>query len=76
MLQAEHFIFLQTLKELNLTIKKGDSIAFVGASGAGKSTLADIILGLYKPQQGTVTMDGVDIFSIPQFLQKGGLTHG
>ena len=35
-------------------------------SGAGKTTLADIILGLYIPQEGTVTVDGVSIYDIPQ----------
>ena len=53
------------LSGLSLTIHKGESIAFVGTSGAGKSTLADVIMGLLKPQRGSVTMDGLDIFSIP-----------
>lgn len=48
---------------LTLSIKKGESVAFVGASGAGKTTLADIIMGLLKPQTGHVYMDGIDIFS-------------
>lgn len=56
----------EVLKELSMTIKKGESIAFIGGSGAGKTTLADIILGLLKPQQGMVTVDGKDIFSIPK----------
>ena len=41
-------------------------MAFIGESGAGKTTLADIILGLYIPQEGTVTVDGVSIYDIPQ----------
>ncbi len=49
------------LDGISLTINKGDAIALVGPSGAGKSTLADIILGLYFPQEGTVKMDGLDI---------------
>lgn len=53
------------IRDLSLTIKKGESVAFIGSSGAGKSTLADIILGLLKPEQGSVRMDGVDIFAIP-----------
>ncbi len=51
------------LKGLSLTIKKGESIGLIGSSGAGKSTLADIIMGLFQPQRGTVEVDGVDIFS-------------
>lgn len=54
------------LENLNLDIKKGDSIAFIGSSGAGKTTLADIILGLLKPQSGNVYMDGKDIFAMPE----------
>lgn len=53
------------LKNTELSIKKGQSVALIGSSGAGKTTLADIIMGLLKPQSGTVYMDGIDIFTIP-----------
>lgn len=53
------------LQDLSLTIHKGESVAFIGSSGTGKTTLADVIMGLLKPQSGTVEMDGVDIFSMP-----------
>lgn len=49
------------LEGLNLTINKGESIAFIGKSGAGKSTLVDIILGLYIPQKGKILVDGLDV---------------
>lgn len=49
------------LDELNIEIKKGMSVGFVGASGSGKTTTADIILGLFKPQAGQVLIDGKDI---------------
>ena len=49
------------LHDLNLRIKKGTSVAFIGASGAGKTTLADIILNLLEPQQGEILMDGYNI---------------
>ena len=58
------------LKGINLEIKKGESVAFIGESGAGKTTLADIILGLYVPQEGTVTVDGVSIYDIPHDWSK------
>lgn len=51
----------KVLDDLNLRIKKGTSVAFIGASGAGKTTLADIILNLFEPQQGEITMDGYSI---------------
>lgn len=54
------------LRNVNLTIKKGQAIALIGTSGAGKSTLADILLGLLIPQEGGVYMDGDKITDIPE----------
>ncbi|MGB5635185.1 MAG: ABC transporter ATP-binding protein [Waterburya sp.] len=48
---------------LSLTIKKGDSIAFIGKSGSGKTTLVDLILGLLTPQQGDIRVDNESIYS-------------
>jgi ABC-type multidrug transport system fused ATPase/permease subunit len=47
------------LQDISLTILKGDKIAFVGESGSGKSTLVDLIIGLYRPKEGAVTIDGI-----------------
>lgn len=52
------------LDGLNMTIKKGVSIGLIGTSGAGKTTLSDLILGLYRLQSGTISMDGIDIEKI------------
>lgn len=60
----------KVLKDLNLTIHKGEAVAFIGASGAGKTTLADIILGLLQPEQGKVYMDDVDIYAIPKVWSR------
>ncbi|MCI8524122.1 MAG: ABC transporter ATP-binding protein [Lachnospiraceae bacterium] len=49
------------IENVNLTIKKGESIAFIGSSGAGKTTIADIILALLKPTKGKILMDGIDV---------------
>ena len=49
------------LEEVDLTIRRGESIGIVGATGAGKSTLVDLILGLLKPTHGFILVDGRDI---------------
>jgi len=49
------------VKNINLTIPKGDAVAFVGASGAGKTTLVDLILGLLQPEKGRILADSKDI---------------
>lgn len=58
------------LEDLSLSIKKGESVAFIGESGAGKSTMADILLGLFRPQKGIVSVDGKDIFDYPLSWSK------
>ena len=47
---------------VDLSIPKNHSAAFIGPSGAGKTTIADVLLGLIQPQQGSVCVDGADIF--------------
>ncbi|MCR4641031.1 MAG: ABC transporter ATP-binding protein/permease [Lachnospiraceae bacterium] len=53
------------LENVNLTVKKGESVALIGASGAGKTTLADVILGLLRPQKGQILADGEDVYWHP-----------
>ena len=47
-----------SVHRVSMTIKKGESIAFVGASGAGKSTLVDTLIGLLDPTSGEIKVDG------------------
>ena len=49
------------LNNINLKIEKGSKIAFIGESGSGKSTLVDVIIGLYKPQYGSILVDNKTI---------------
>lgn len=49
------------LKNVNLTIKKGETVALVGQSGSGKSTLADLLPRFYEVEEGALTIDGVNI---------------
>lgn len=49
------------LQDISLSIKKGEKIAFVGESGSGKTTLVDLIIGLYRPKFGMVTVDNIPL---------------
>lgn len=49
------------LKRINLEIKPGETIAFVGATGSGKTTIIQLLMRFYSPKQGSITIDGVDI---------------
>lgn len=51
----------KVLEKVNLTVRKGESIAFIGPSGAGKTTASDIILALLKPTEGHILMDDIDV---------------
>ncbi len=56
----------RVLDGLSFEIKKGEVVALVGPSGVGKSTLADLILRLYDPVRGAITIDGRDLRSLRQ----------
>lgn len=49
------------LNHINLTLKKGESVALVGPNGAGKTTLARVLLGLYRPQTGIIYVEDVPL---------------
>lgn len=49
------------LKDINLSIKRGEKVAFIGESGSGKSTLVDIIIGLLSPKEGKILVDSTEI---------------
>ncbi len=50
----------KALDGISFDVKKGETIAFVGPSGAGKSTLVKLLVGLYRPQEGTIFYNGVN----------------
>jgi len=58
------------LNNVTLTVHPGESLALVGPSGAGKSTLFDLVLRFYDPQEGSISLDGIDIRELdPQDLR-------
>jgi ATP-binding cassette, subfamily B, bacterial PglK len=65
-LQLDHICFEYKeekfiLENISLIIHKGNKIAFIGESGSGKSTLIDLIIGLYRPKSGTISVDGISL---------------
>ena len=57
---------LDILRDVDVELYKGQTVAIVGASGSGKSTLLSIIAGLDTPSKGTVHIDGQDIFALDE----------
>ncbi len=59
------------LKDLNLTIEPGHTVALVGESGSGKSTVSNLITRFFDPDKGRITFDGIDLKDIPlEYLRE------
>jgi ATP-binding cassette subfamily B protein len=63
------------LTNINLEIKKGSRVGFVGVTGSGKSTLIDIIMGLLPPTQGKFLVDGVEITDLNTQSWQRNISH-
>jgi ATP-binding cassette, subfamily B, bacterial len=63
------------LDTVSFTVQRGETVAFVGPSGAGKTTLVKLLVGLYQPQQGAITYNGVDSsrLDLDRFRERIGL---
>ena len=62
---------LTILQAVDFTVQAGDTLAIVGASGSGKSTLLGLLAGLDTPSDGTVKLNGVDIFALDEDGRAG-----
>jgi putative ABC transport system ATP-binding protein len=60
---------LVILREIDLAVTRGEAVAVVGASGSGKSTLLAILAGLDTPTNGTVELDGQDLFAMDEDMR-------
>ena len=63
----------KALDGLNLHIKDGDFVTVIGGNGAGKSTLLNAICGVWKPDCGTIEIDGVDVTNMPDYKRAAYL---
>src|SRR5690606_16788073 len=62
---------LTILHAVDFTVRPGDTLAIVGASGSGKSTLLGLLAGLDTPSNGTVRLNGTDIFALDEDGRAG-----
>lgn len=58
------------LRDFSMTVGEGEQVALVGRTGAGKSTVFRLLLGLYRPQAGSVTVGGTDVSEIPDSARR------
>ena len=57
----------RALSDLNLHLAPGDFVTVIGGNGAGKSTMLNAISGVWKPDYGTIRINGVDVTNLPAF---------
>ena len=60
---------LRAVSNFSMTINKGELIGLIGPNGAGKTTTFYMIVGIIKPDSGTVTLDGQDISGLPMYMR-------
>jgi ATP-binding cassette subfamily B protein len=76
LIQLDHVTFgyradRPVLSDVSLAIRRGETLAVVGATGAGKSTIIKLLPRLYDPQRGAVRLDGIDVRALPAAAVRG-----
>ena len=61
------------LRDFSMTVKEGEHVTLVGRTGAGKSTVFRLLLGLYKPKDGTITIGNTDAFAISDVSRRASI---
>jgi putative ABC transport system ATP-binding protein len=55
------------LRNLDLKLNEGDFVTIIGGNGAGKSTMLNMVAGVYQADEGSITIDGVDVTRLPEY---------
>jgi rhamnose transport system ATP-binding protein len=72
---CKRFNGIHALSDMRLNIRAGECMALIGENGAGKSTLVKTLTGIYRPDAGTITLDGKEVtFGSPQEAMEAGIT--
>lgn len=61
------------LSDFSMSVKEGEQVTLVGRTGAGKSTVFRLLLGLYPPEKGDITIGGVNVSAIPDHERRAGI---
>ena len=64
-----------SLDKVSFTIKSGEKVALIGRIGSGKSTIEKLLLGLYKPDEGSIRIDGIDLNQIDPIDLRGNIGY-
>ena len=64
---------LRAVDDFNLDLEKGELVAVIGPNGAGKTTIFNMLTGIYRPTQGSITLDGENMIGLKpyQYAQRG-----
>jgi len=65
----------KTLKNINIKLEQGKTLAIIGRTGSGKTTLVNLLLRLYNPEPNQLKIDGIDINRIPLETLRGGIGY-